>query len=136
MLRAAGKLAAAHALLAGAVEWFAGSGGGEGALSARCSLAAMDAVDGLDRDGERLTALLAEARRTGDHESEVLVLDALARLHATADIGGAVRSARAGELLADADAAMAQARHALAESDRLDAVEARRLLDSVQVRPR
>lgn len=70
-----------------------------------------------------LADVLAEARRTGDSEVEVLALDALARRRADAgDLDAAAAT------LALADAAMAGARLRVTDADRIDARELRHLI--------
>jgi hypothetical protein len=61
-----------------AQQWYAASGGGDGALLADHLAAELEA------DPERLQAVLAAARIAGDAEVEVLTLDALAHLRAEA----------------------------------------------------
>jgi hypothetical protein len=118
-----------------AKDWYDGYGGGEGALLAESSLAALDAEDGAADAVQRLSAALEHARLAQDHEAEVLTLDALARSHAAA---GELDRAR--ELLAQADDVMPVAAHLIFDSDRIDAqlarplVENARGLDSVSTR--
>ena len=70
------------------LEWYAGAGGGDGALLTRCLLA----IETGDRDS--LEAVLALARAEENHLVTVLALDGLARL--SAEDGDDVRRARAG----------------------------------------
>ena len=77
LLRASGDDVVATALLEQTDRWYRTAGGGDGALLVRGLLAAI-ADDG-DLDG-----VLAEARRTGDREAELVALDALARRAADA----------------------------------------------------
>jgi tetratricopeptide (TPR) repeat protein len=83
-LRAVGQVARARTALEAASKWHRDSGGGEPAALGECLLAAMDAADRVPGAAERLTALLDDARRTGDADVEVLTLDALARISASA----------------------------------------------------
>ncbi len=73
--------------------------------------------------GALLDVVLADARRTGDSEVEVLALDGLARRSADdGDLGAAAA------WLELADAAMTAARLRVTEADRIDAREVRRAL--------
>jgi hypothetical protein len=77
-----------------------------------------------DADADALLdTVLAEARRTGDFEVEVLALDALARRRA--DDGDLSAAAAWLEL---ADTAMSAARLRVTAADRVDAHEIRRLV--------
>ncbi len=78
VLRALGRTAEARAALERAAEFHRTAGGGEQAALGDCLLAA------LDRDRDRLEALLDAARRDGDAPVEVFALDALGR-HDEAD---------------------------------------------------
>ena len=93
LLRSTGEGAAAIALLRENVEWYAGAGGGDGALLSRCLLAA----ETDDRDS--LEEVLTLARADENHMVTILALDGLARL--SADEG---EPERATELVAEADA--------------------------------
>jgi hypothetical protein len=118
--------AAARALLEQADRWYAGAGGGDGSLLARClllavTLAALDTVDGAGpRVAAELESVLAQAVEAEDIEVQVLALDALARWSATrGDRASAQRSLDHADLLADA------VRHLLDDGDRVDAQVAR-----------
>jgi hypothetical protein len=112
--RAGGDEDAARALLEENDRWFRTYGGGEWALVTRCLLAAISS------DGDALRRLLAEAQRDEDRETEVLALDALARMAAaTGD------PATAAGRLAQADEVFEGIAHLLDESDRYDARLAR-----------
>jgi predicted ATPase/DNA-binding SARP family transcriptional activator len=121
VLREQGDPGGARTQFIAAQAWYRASGGGDHARLADCLVAATEpsAADA----GALLDAVLTEARRTGDVEVEVLVLDAVAR-----------RSAQDGDLAAAAarlelaDAAMSAARLRVTEADRIDAHEARRLI--------
>jgi hypothetical protein len=102
ILRALGRTAEAREALVAAAEFHRDAGGGEQAALGETLLAA------LDRDRERLTALLDQARRDANAPVEVFALDALARI--TGDEG----------LYAAADERMATASHFIAERDRVD----------------
>ncbi len=117
VLRALGRTAEAQAAIETAMAWHRGAGGGEQAALGECLVAAMDAADGVAGAGDRLTAVLYEARRRDDAPVEVFALDALARLASTAgDIAAAL------ELEAVADRRMVSAAHFITEFDRVDAV--------------
>ena len=124
VLRAAGDRASARAITSSAKEWYDGFGGGEGALLAETSLAALDAEEGKDDAVQRLVIALEHARGANDHEVEVLALDALARCHAAA---GELDQARA--FLARADDMIPAAAHLVFDSDRIDARGARGLIE-------
>jgi len=108
----------AVALLVENETWYHRSGGGDGALLSRLLRAAAE-----ESDAEPIEEALADARRVGDVEAEVLALDALARLAAG---GGDDDRARA--LLRSADDRMTGAAHVLVDGDRVDAHRARILL--------
>lgn len=110
LLRGAGEIAAAVALLEENVRWYRSAGGGDFALLTRCVLSA-----GRDDEGG-LQEVLAEARGSDNVEVQVYALDALARLAAEA---GEV--ARAGDLLGEADRLVGQVAHVVDAGDRLDA---------------
>jgi predicted ATPase/DNA-binding SARP family transcriptional activator len=116
VLRAVGQLARARAALETATAWHRDAGGGEQAALGECLLAAMDAADGVAGAGERLAAILAEARETDDAHVEVFALDALARIAAEAG-----DFATAHGLRAAADARMEVAAHFITDRDRIDA---------------
>ena len=124
VLRETGDLASARAMTTTAMEWYAGYGGGEGALLGASTLAALDAEAGVAGSVERLGAVLDQAREAQDHEAEVLTLDALARSHAVA---GELDQAL--DFLAQADEIMPSAAHLVFDSDRLDARRARTLVE-------
>jgi predicted ATPase/DNA-binding SARP family transcriptional activator len=116
VLRAEGHVARARTALESATTWHRRSGGGEQAALGECLLAALDAADGVPDAGERLTAVLVEARGTDAPHVEVFALDALARLAAVA---GDDEEAR--RLLTEADQRMVDAAHFVTEHDRVDA---------------
>jgi hypothetical protein len=123
VLRGEGDHEGAQAAMRAADLWFQSAGGGEGATLAVCLRAVMDAEEGVGDASTRLLALLDDAERRHDHEIEVLALDALARAHARiADTSAARR------FLDRADQSMESAQHLIGEADRLDAIQARRLL--------
>ena len=109
LLRSTGQGAAAISLLRENVEWYAGAGGGDGALLSRCLLAA----ETDDRDS--LEEVLSAARSDDNHLVTILALDGLARL--SADAG---EHERATELLAEADALHPAVAHLLDDTDRHD----------------
>ena len=109
LMRASGDDVVAAALLEQTDRWYRTAGGGDGALLVRGMLAAI-ADDG-DLDG-----VLAEARRTGDREAELVALDGLARRAETQD-----DRAAATRLLAEADELHAGLGHLVDEADRTDA---------------
>jgi len=119
-LRSAGDQATARSLLEENHRWYRAHGGGDGALLTRCLLAALSAASGAGPALEDLHAVLDEARRHQDLETQTLALDALAR--AAAARGDTAQSAR---LLEEADGLHAQIRHALDDADRIDASSAR-----------
>jgi predicted ATPase/DNA-binding SARP family transcriptional activator len=121
VLRERGDLEAARSQFLAAQSWYHASGGGDHALLTDCLVAVTepstpDAVALLD-------TVLAEARRIGDFEVEVLALDGLGRR--SADDGNLSAAAAWLEL---ADTAMNAARLRVTEADRIDAHEARRLI--------
>jgi predicted ATPase/DNA-binding SARP family transcriptional activator len=120
VLRAQGEEAAAAEAAHAADHWFRTSGGGEGARLAACLAAAIDAAAGDGDAPERLRGVLQDARQHGDHEIEVLTLDALARWAAAA--GDPLAAQRH---LSAADALRPTVQHLLDEADRVDAVPAR-----------
>src|SRR6478609_11406298 len=61
VLRATGDPASARSMTVTAMDWYAGYGGGEGALLGASTLAALDAEAGLAGAGERLGAVLEQA---------------------------------------------------------------------------
>jgi hypothetical protein len=96
-------------LLTENVAWYAGAGGGDGALLSRCVLAAET------RDRGALDAVLARARTEENHEVTILALDALARSSAEGD-----DHRRAADLIAEADALLPAVAHVLDDADRPD----------------
>jgi hypothetical protein len=98
--------------------WYRTAGGGDGALLTRALLAATS-----DSDDAGLEAIVDQARLAGDHEAEVVMLDALALRVAER---GQLAAAR--QLLATADDAALAAVNIVDEVDRLDAHRARELL--------
>jgi predicted ATPase/DNA-binding SARP family transcriptional activator len=114
-LRTVGEVARARTVLEAANSWHRDAGGGEPAALGECLLAAMDAVDRVPGVAERLTALLDDARRIGDADVEVLALDALARMAASA--GDSSTAHRLGEM---ADRRM-DATNYVTDLDRTDA---------------
>ena len=120
VMRATGQHDATQALLHQSDDWYRTAGGGDGALLTRALLAATS--DGADAD---LEAIIDQARVAGDHEVEVVVLDALALRLAQR---GELRTAQ--QLLATADDAASAAVNVVDEVDRLDAHRARELIRS------
>lgn len=125
LLRAMGDHDGARAALAAADHWYRGAGGGDGAKLAACLSAAIDAETGDAHAVDRLYAVLDDARASGEHDVEVLALDAIARRHAVAG-----ESAAALELLALADEGFASVGHLVIPADRVDATAARALLST------
>jgi tetratricopeptide (TPR) repeat protein len=123
VLRGTGDHDGAQAAVRAADLWFGSSGGGEGATLAACLRAAMDAEEGNPEAPERLRAVLHDAERRHDPEIEVLALDALAWISAR---GHDVSAART--FLDRADERMPSAQHLIGDADRVDAIQARRLL--------
>jgi predicted ATPase/DNA-binding SARP family transcriptional activator len=122
-LRSAGDPAAARTLLEANDRWYRASGGGDGALLTRCLLGALAAEQGDGAALGDLQAVLSEARRHQDPETQTLALDALARAAAAA--GDRPLAAR---LLEEADGLHTLVGHALDDADRLDATAARAAL--------
>jgi predicted ATPase/DNA-binding SARP family transcriptional activator len=118
-LRGADKGSAAVALLEENLAWYAGAGGGEGALLSRCLLAAQN------KDLAALKEVLAVARVEENLEVCVLALDGLARAAAT---GGKHSLAR--QLVAEADALQPGVAHVVDDSDRLDRLVAIEILSN------
>ncbi|PKH41044.1 AfsR/SARP family transcriptional regulator [Nocardioides alpinus] len=116
LLRTSGDGAAAVPWLRENLDWYAGAGGGDGALLTRCLLA----IETGDRAA--LDVVLALARADETPLVTVLALDGRARL--SAEDGDHVR---ARELVAEADALHPVVAHLLDDADRPDraAVEAR-----------
>ena len=118
VMRATGQRDAAQALLRQSDDWYRTAGGGDGALLTRALLAAMS-----DSDDAELEAIIDQARLAGDHEVEVVMLDALAlRVAQRGQLGTAQ------QLLATADDAALAAVNVVDEVDRLDAHRARELI--------
>lgn len=113
------------ALLAEADRWYRASGGGDGALLARCLLASMSSESSTDERGAVATmeGVLAEANRIHDGEVLLLASDSLARLAAERGDATAAR-----ELLASADALATGMLHVVYDIDRVDAHGARALI--------
>jgi predicted ATPase len=118
VMRATGQRDAAQDLLRQCDDWYRTAGGGDGALLTRALLAATS-----DSDDAGLEAIVDQARLAGDHEAEVVMLDALALR--VAERG---QLAAAQQLLAAADDAALAAVNIVDEVDRLDAHRARELL--------
>lgn len=89
----------------------------------RYVLAALDADDGTPGAEQRLADVLAAAREAHDVESEMLVLDVLARMYAERG-----RATDARDMLDTADRVMASAGHLVTDTDRIDRDRARELL--------
>jgi hypothetical protein len=115
VLRGMGELARARTALESAMAWHRQAGGGEQAALGECLLATLDALDHSAEAGERLEAILDEARARGDAPVEVFALDALS---ARAREGGDIDRAR--DLTTEADRRMADASHFITERDRTD----------------
>ncbi|HYO41146.1 MAG TPA: BTAD domain-containing putative transcriptional regulator [Nocardioidaceae bacterium] len=109
LLRSTGNGPSAVRLLTENVAWYAGAGGGDGALLSRCALAAET------RDQDTLELLLAQAKGEENHEVTILALDALAR--SSAERG---EHRRAADLVAEADALLPAVAHVLDDADRPD----------------
>ena len=118
-----GQVARARAQLEAAVEWHRAAGGGEQAPLGECLLAALDAAERTPGAGDRLAAILDDARRNDDAHVEVFALDALARI--AADAGDVVT---AHELCEVADHRMECASHFITDLDRVDARWVRQLV--------
>ncbi|MEV4514274.1 BTAD domain-containing putative transcriptional regulator [Dactylosporangium sp. NPDC049525] len=127
VLRGLGQRQPARAAIEPAQRWYLAAGGGDAAALAEYLLAVLDLDDDAPHALQRLTDLLATARRTGDVEIEVLALEALARCHAE---HGSIGDARA--LLDAADRLMPAVRHLVTDVDRIDGARARFLLDDVR----
>ena len=109
LLRSTGNGTAAVPLLRENLEWYAGAGGGDGALLTRCVLAA----ETDDRDS--LEGVLALARADENQLVTILALDGLARLSAVEG-----EHEHAIELVAEADALHPAVAHLLDDADRPD----------------
>ena len=123
VLRATGELQAARVVVESARRWYDAAGGGEDAALGEYVFAGLDANAGLPQAAERLAAVLANARREGNAEVEVLALDSLAGLHAAQGHLGDAR-----DLLTRADSLIPAVYHLVSDTDRLDRDRARRLL--------
>jgi hypothetical protein len=123
VLRALGQDSRARTALEEADAWHRAAGGGEQAALGECLLAAMN-IDDPHADAEqRLTTLLAEARRDDLPHVEVFALDALA--HIAADAGDL---AKAHQLCGRADRRMEDAAHFITDFDRVDVRDVRQLV--------
>jgi predicted ATPase/DNA-binding SARP family transcriptional activator/tetratricopeptide (TPR) repeat protein len=101
-------------------RWYSSAGGGDALLLTEYVLAALEA------DADRLVEIIATARAAHDIEIEVLALDAVAQLHAQHGDEAGARTA-----LADAETAMAGARHLLSHNDRADRARTLQQLEPV-----
>jgi hypothetical protein len=88
---------------------------------------ALDADDGAPQAGQRLSAVIAAARHAHDVETEVLALDALARIHAEQG-----RTDDARTMLDTADRIMPAAHHLVTDNERIDRDRARSLLEDIK----
>jgi predicted ATPase/DNA-binding SARP family transcriptional activator len=109
LLRSTGHGTAAVPLLRENLDWYAGAGGGDGALLSRCVLAAETS------DTDQLETVLALSRTEDNNLVAVLALDALAAAHAAAG-----EHERATLRLAEADALHPEVAHLLDQADRPD----------------
>jgi predicted ATPase/DNA-binding SARP family transcriptional activator len=109
LLRSTGNGTAAVSLLRENLAWYAGAGGGDGALLSRCVLAAQT------NDKDSLEVVLALARADENQLVTILALDGLARLSAVKGEHG-----HAIELVAEADALHPAVAHLLDDADRPD----------------
>jgi predicted ATPase len=116
VLRALGQVTRARTALEEASEWHRSSGGGESAALGACLLATMDAADRVPGAAERLAVMLDDARQADDADVEVLVLDSLARIAASA---GDINTAR--DLCEAADRCSETGGHFITDLDRTDA---------------
>jgi tetratricopeptide (TPR) repeat protein len=121
IMRATEQNDAAQALLHQCDDWYRTAGGGDGALLTRALLAATS-----EADDPELESIIDQARLAGEHEVQVIILDALALRAAQR---GQLRTAQ--QLLATADAAALAAVNIADEVDRLDAHRARELIRPV-----
>ncbi len=119
---------AAIALLERTDRWYERAGGGDGALLTRVLLASIRHPNASTDGQAQLEALLEQARLVDDHQVEVLALDALARMSAQRDATTEARQA-----LNTADGVFGRHPAAVDEVDRIDAQQARRLLDTLLV---
>jgi predicted ATPase/DNA-binding SARP family transcriptional activator len=120
IMRTTGREERARDLLQQSDDWYAASGGGDGALLTQCLLAAVRTSLGEPGAAGDLAPLLDVARAADDLAAEAVILDALAR---RARVEGAADDADA--LLATADAVAEQIPHLLVDADRVDARLAR-----------
>ena len=102
------------------------AGGGDAAALAEYVLAALDADDGAPQADQRLTAVIATARRAHDVEIEVLALDTLARIHAEQG-----RTSDAWALLDTADRIMPAVHDLITDKGRIGRDRARSLLEGM-----
>jgi tetratricopeptide (TPR) repeat protein len=116
VLRALGQVTRARTALEEASKWHRSSGGGESAALGECLLATMDAADRVPGAAERLAVMLDDARQADDADVEVLVLDALGRIAASA---GDIDTAR--DLCEAADRCSETGGHFITDLDRTDA---------------
>ena len=124
-LRGAGDEVMARTLLKENDRWYRASGGGDGALLTRCLLAALSVGPAAGAAVRDLRAVLDQARRQHDLETQALALDGLARAAAAlGDLAGAA------QLLEEADGLHGQVRHVLDDADRVDAAAARQALQA------
>ena len=124
VMRERGDELSALALLEQADRWYR-TAGGDGALLTRCLLARLTASHDAGLATRRLVTVLDEARSVGDGEATLTALDALALLTArTGDLDHAART------LDEADELHTGLRHLVTDGDRLDARQARELLES------
>ncbi|MCW2832958.1 MAG: transcriptional activator domain [Nocardioides sp.] len=109
LMRSTGNGPAAVPYLRENLDWYAGAGGGDGALLSRCVLAA-------ETDDETSLEVVLKLARSEKHDLvAVLALDGLARLQAEAG-----DPANATVLLAEADALYPAVAHLLDDADRPD----------------
>ncbi|MFD0524493.1 hypothetical protein [Paractinoplanes durhamensis] len=107
VLRALGRLDECRAELRLARHWYATAGGGDG------DLLSAQMVASLDDDLVALSEVLTAARAAGDHEVELLALDALVRVHAAAG-DASTAEARA----AEAEMVLPAVAHLVSPADR------------------
>ncbi|MEU4236763.1 hypothetical protein [Actinoplanes sp. NPDC026619] len=105
MLRALGRLDECRAELRTARGYYETAGGGD--------LLSAQQIASLDADLPALTAVLAAARAAGDHEVELLALEAMTRIHTAAG-----DDAAAGARAAEAAKIRPLAAHLVTEADR------------------
>jgi tetratricopeptide (TPR) repeat protein len=127
VLRSVGERQSARAIVQSAQRWYRAAGGGDAAALAEYLLAALDADDGAPQADQRLSAVIATARRAHDVEIEVLALDTLARIHAQQG-----RTIDAWTMLDTADRVMPAAQHLVTDKERIDRDRARSLLEEIR----